>query len=213
MLSFFRLEQIKHDLHSDQQEVRGAAMQRLHLWAKADRGIHSAALPIFWAAIETEQDPWTATTAARGIETVAGPAEGQRACHALLNHSQPKMVSRVVLSLVDVSNIPLLLRLLNEHQDVRVQTAVIRTLGRMQNPVVLPVIVERLASPDLRAQAIQALADLEDPQAIPFLEPYLNDATELWEEDNHGPIVRVCDLANTTIQHLRLYPNLKKPGI
>ncbi|MCW3099072.1 MAG: hypothetical protein JWL77_4690 [Chthonomonadaceae bacterium] len=76
-------------------------MQRLHLWAKQDRGIHGAALPIFKAAVETEPDPWTATTAAHGIETIAGPTEGQKAWRTLLSHPQPEMAARAVLSLTE----------------------------------------------------------------------------------------------------------------
>jgi len=210
MLSFFRLEQIKHDLHSEQPEVRGSAMQRLHLWAKKDHGIHSAALPIFRAAVESEQDPWTATTAAAGIATIAGQAEGRSALYALLNHARPEMVARVALSLTEIADIPLLIELLQKRPELLIRTAALRALGSLQDPLALPALLACLASPDLRGHAIQALADLGDPQAIPSLEPYQNDTTELWEEDNHGPMVRVCDLANSTIQHLRLYPNLKQ---
>ncbi len=210
MLSLFRLEQIKHDLRSEQSEIRGAAMQRLHLWAKQDHGIHKAALPIFKATVEKEQDPWTATTAVRGIETIAGLAEGQKAWSTLLRHPRPEMVIRVALSLTDVFYIPLLLELLQQHPEVSIRTAAMRTLGRMQDPVALPVIVAHLASSELRPHAIQALSDLGDLRAIPPLEAFLDDTTELWAVDNHGPIVRVCDLTKAVILHLRITFEQKK---
>ena len=122
------------------------------------------------------------------------------------------MVVRVALSLTDVFYIPLLLELLHQRPEVSICTAAMRTLGRMQDPVALPVIVERLASPELRPHAIQALADLGDIRAIPALEPFLDDTTQLWAEDNHGPMARVCDLTEAAILHLRLHSEPQKPG-
>jgi hypothetical protein len=48
-----------------------------------------------------------------------------------------------------------------------------------------------------------ALRELGDERAIPHLEPLLTDRTDAWREDNHGPTLRVCDVARDAIAALR----------
>jgi len=54
----------------------------------------------------------------------------------------------------------------------------------------------------MRPAAIEALRQLGDPRAIPHLFPMLDDKTDAWEEDNHGPTLRVCDLVDQAIRQL-----------
>lgn len=39
--------------------------------------------------------------------------------------------------------------------------------------------------------------------ALPYLQPLLDDKTDPWPVDNHGPMLRVCDLAKEAIEQLR----------
>ncbi len=50
---------------------------------------------------------------------------------------------------------------------------------------------------------VEALVDFGDAGVIPRLEMLLNDKTHDWPEDNHGPMLRVCDLAKATISPAR----------
>ncbi len=58
------------------------------------------------------------------------------------------------------------------------------------------------ADTGLRAHTVEVLADLGDPRAIPQLAALRSDTTPAWEEDNHGPMLRVCDLADKAIKRL-----------
>jgi hypothetical protein len=88
------LEQIRQDVRSDRQEVRGHAMQTLYQWAKRDESLRPAALEIFRDSLAGVEDGWTATQIARGIELIGGPAEGREAWPALLDHRSSSVDDR-----------------------------------------------------------------------------------------------------------------------
>jgi HEAT repeat protein len=182
-------------------------MQELLMATRKDSSIHHPALAIFRAALTTEQDPWTITSAARGIDHIAGPVEGRRAWLSLLNHSRAEVVARAALDATDAAYLPVMLELLERHPNQRVRNAVIRTLGRQKELVAFPAILKQLEILASRPDAIFALGDLGDLQAIPHLEKLLDDKTELWREDNHGGMLRVCDLAKDAIAKLSPKPN------
>lgn len=197
------LEQLERDAGSADQAIRGSAMQELALLVRKDVKTHDHALPLFRKALENPLDGWTALSAARGYEQIVGPYESRSTWLALLRCGKPEVVSAVALSLRDASFAPALLELLlPEAPDVEIKTAAIRALGRMHDPAALPAIVGQLDHPALRAHAIEALADLGDPRAVPHLRPYLDDKTDAWREDNHGPMLRMCDLAQAAIKRL-----------
>ena len=83
---------------------------------------------------------------------------------------------------------------------------VIRKLGQLKDPAALPALLRFLDDPDYRGDAMQAISDLGDARAIPAIESLLNDRSEVWQEDNHGPMVHVGDFARDTIARLRSAP-------
>jgi len=73
----------------------------------------------------------------------------------------------------------------------------------MQVAAAFPVILEHLALPEYRADAILALNLLGDERAIPYLEPFLHDTTELAQPDERGATLRVCNLAQDAIRNIQ----------
>jgi len=198
----FDLEQNKKDLKSDRAEVRTRAVAALLYQAKQDASIHSAALEIFRGLLASAADYWTLSNAARGIELIAGVEEGRRVWSMLLNHPVAKVVADVASTMKDPFYFPVLLEIFERRRETVVQIAVMHKLSRIKLHEAFSAIVARLAAAELRPHAIVALEELGDARAIPFLEPYLKDKTDAWQEDNHGPMMRVCDLAKGAIARL-----------
>jgi hypothetical protein len=199
-----RLEPIREALGSPRQADRVGAMQQLVQLARKDSRVRVEALAIFERAIDVEEDRWTAIHAARGIASIAGPEAVRAAWLTLLNRPQAETVSAVAYAINDPAYIPVLLDVLKRRPEVTIRSAVLRALGRSKDPAMLPMLVDGLATPELRPDVVQAMTDLGDPRAIPHLQTLLGDTTDAWEEDNHGPMQRVCDLATTAIERLRL---------
>ncbi len=86
--------------------------------------------------------------------------------------------------------------------EFRVRTLAVHELGRVKPRGALEALVERLDQEQLRPYIVQALENLGDPAAIPYLERFLQDQTEAWPEDNHGPMLRVCDQVQSSITKL-----------
>lgn len=178
-------------------------MAALYHRAQQTPAIHPEALELFRASVMAWPDYMTASYAARGIELIAGPAEGRKIWLALLNHPKAELAGAIAQSIKDVSYVPVLLELLERRPEWSIQLAAVRTLGRMKDRSAFEAIAKRLADRALRPHAVEALAELGDPRAIAHLEPLLRDRTEAWEIDNHGPMLRVCDLAQDAIAQLR----------
>jgi HEAT repeat protein len=195
--------EIERDLSSPDQHTRSSAMEDLSLLVKRDRSVHGAALVLLRAALEAPTDIWMTTSALRGLELVAGKDEARATAATLIAHPRAELVASVVLGLGDRAYLPVLLEALVRRPERTVREAALRTLGRLRDPSVLPVIVDALAVAELRPHAVEALADLGDVRAIAHLEQLRADRTDAWPEDNHGPMLRVCDLATAAIARLR----------
>jgi hypothetical protein len=201
--STFDLDEVLREIQSQKQEIRGAAMQRLLFEARKNPRIHPTAREIFRAVLQIPLDGWTTINAARGFELIAGPIEARREWLLLLNDSPPELAADVALSLRDAFYVPALIELLSTRDNLKFRRSVIRALGRLNDPAALKPLIESLNKAELRPHAVDALGDLGDKGAIPFLEPLLTDTTDAWPEDNHGPMLRVCDLAKAAIERLR----------
>lgn len=197
------MRQIRHDLASQDQEIRGRAMQELYMAVKRSDRHHREALPLFVSAVSEPRDSWTVASAARGIETIAGPEAGRRAWTSLLNDQNAEIAHGAALSMTDVIYFDELMHALASRKEPRVINALVRTLGRMQKREAFEAIVRKLDDPDTRPDAIQALGELGDARGIRELERFLDDDTELWREDNHGPMLRVRELALDNIGMIR----------
>ncbi len=170
-------------------------MQALASRVKTDASCHAEALPIFHATILHETDPWTVLSAARGLETILGPERAYTSWVSLLNHPNSKIVSQVVLALTHRRYALPLIDVLQHRSELSVRQSTIRALGRLRDPAIFPALLPFLAHPELRPHTIEALGELGDVRAYPHLEALANDPTEAWPEDNHGPMLRVGDLA------------------
>lgn len=197
------MDSITRDVHSDDQETRGRAMQALYFLAKKEPGMRDAALPIFRELLTTAPDGWTATNAARGIELVAGAGEGREAWRALLGSARVEVVTHAALLTVDASFAPLLLALLSHRTETPVKSAALRALGRMPESAPYDAIVPWLNDPRLRADAVQALGDLGDARALPLLVDCLQDETKSGLVDDRGVELSVAHLAQDALNNIR----------
>lgn len=176
-------------------------MQALLALARSDESVRQEALPIFLGAVAHEDAPAAALTAARGVGLIAGAEEGRRAWTQLIERA-PIEVAASCASVVDVSLAPVLLEALEKRQGLAIQVSFVRALGRLKHAPAFDAIVRRLGDGDVRPHAVEALGDLGDKRAVAHLTPLIADATEAWQEDNHGPMLRVSDLAKAAIAKL-----------
>ena len=199
----FNLPEIQADLQSPEENTRSRAMDRLAVEVKTNPGIRETALAIFRATIQNPRDIYATIHAAQGIEAIASPDESRQVWLALLNDPRPAMVKPAACLARDRSFGPTLIALLSKRQEPEVREVLVRALGRMREPAALGPMLECLADPALRPHVVEALADYNDSRGIPMLIPLLQDKTPAWPVDNHGPMLRVCDLAQDTIERLR----------
>jgi len=197
------LDQLEENSRSDKPEVRGSAIQALLLWARKDPSIQPKALEIFKRALTTPRDSWAAINAARGVELIEGPAATRGIWLSLLQNADNSLAASVAMAITDPGLARPLIDLLRRNSNVHFRTSAIRTLGRLLDSAALFALVEYLKQPELRPHAVEALGELGDSRAIAHLEPLLQDKTDAWPVDNHGPMLRVCDLAEEAIKRLR----------
>ena len=165
--------------------------------------MRAAALPIFREQLTAAPDGWTATNAARGIELVAGSAQGREAWTTLLASPRVAVVTHAALLTVDASFAPMLFALLEQRPETPVKSAALRALGRMPEALPYDAIVPFLGDPLLRADAVQALGDLGDARALPLLVDCLQDDTKAGVVDDRGVELSVAHLAQDALNNIR----------
>ncbi len=176
-------------------------MQALLALARNDEGVRQEALAIFLGAVAHEDAPAAALIAAHGVAVLAGADEGRSAWTRLIERA-PIEIAASCASVVDASLAPVLLDVLEKRQGLAIQVSFVRALGRMKYAPAFDAIVRRLNDAEVRPHAVVALGDLGDKRAVGHLTRLLADATEAWAEDNHGPMLRVRDLAKAAIVKL-----------
>lgn len=193
------IDSMRREVDSDNQEVRGRAMQGLYLLARKEPRARSTALPIFREFLTRAPDGWTATNAARGIEVAAGPEEGRAAWATLLASPFASVASAAALLTKDASFASELFALL-QRPETSVRAATIRALGRIRSTDPYARIVAFLDDPPLRADVVQALGELGDPRALGVLERCMRDDTPSGVLDDRGYDLRMSELARDAIE-------------
>jgi HEAT repeat protein len=196
-------DELQQGLLSGDERVRSDAAQRLLSWVKTDARIHPRALPAFQAAAAAAADGLTAINAAAGVEYIAGKAAAEPLWQALLHHSDEQVVVCAAFELTDPSFATTMLELLNNRPELRIRCAAIRALGRMKAPGFFEILVAQLAQNETQITAIEALEDFGELRAIPYLEPFLSDETEVGIRDERGAILQMCNIAYHAVSHLR----------
>jgi HEAT repeat protein len=197
-----RLSVIEKGLASEKDMTRCHAMQSLLALVKEDKGIGAEALPMIRRALERARDPWVTTMALEGLELIAGKQEARRARDLLLFGGKGNIAKAVVLAMRDPGEYSVLIDLLSRSTDEKVCISAIRMLGRFRNPAGLPVLVGLLGKSNFCPHVVEALGELGDARAIPFLVRHLEDETDAWPVDNHGPMLHVSDLVEEAIRRL-----------
>lgn len=197
-----KLAQIDRDLCSAVRDTRTSAILELFKLVKKNPRTHAAALPMLSRVAQSEQDPWIAGVAARGIEHISGPIAAREVWLRLLASPDSAMVTGIVAQIGDLFYAPILRKMLQEKTHPDSAGVALYTLGRLQDPEALPLLLEYLARPEYRGSALQGLADLGDPRAIPHIEPYLNDMTECPQRDERGCVIHIADVAGFAIRRI-----------
>lgn len=197
------IDAIRRDLQSADTEVLGRALRELLKLVPHDKGIHAEALGVFqkWAA--AAPDFYVAIQSAKGIRQIAGEDAFREVWHRLLEHPSESVVMNVVGSTDDPSWVPVLIEMLDRRTETSIRQSLLLCLGKLKDRSALPALVKCLANENTKGYAAVALGQLGDPQAIPHLDPFLNDKTPLWPVDNHGPTERMCDVASAAIRQLQ----------
>jgi HEAT repeat protein len=196
-------DELREELLSDDERVRSNAAQRLLSWVKNDARIHPRALPVFQAAAAAASDGLTAISAAAGVEYIAGKVAAEPIWQALLRHPDEQIVVCAAFDITDPSFAPTMLQLLYNRPEPRVRCAAIRALGRMKAPGTFEVLVAQLARNETQITAIEALEDFGELRAIPYLEPFLSDDTEVGVRDERGAVLQMGNIAYHAVSHLR----------
>jgi len=197
------LDLIRQMLQSPDGKTRGEAASTLYRWAQREKKIRPEALSLFQSVIPSETDPRAAITSAQGINLIAGNEQARSAWLKLLADPNPRIAGGAASVLKDEELVPQLLQLLETQSDPVLITPIMYKLSQWKYSAAFEGIVRHLESNrEMRPSAIEALRKLGDPRAIPHLFPMLDDKTDAWEEDNHGPTLRVCDLAESAIRQL-----------
>lgn len=196
------LEHLIQAADSVRQDIRSCALQELLAWVRKDRASHQIVLPVFRKALRVDHDPWGVVSAAQGIEHIVGGEEAGNAWLAVLNHPNSAIVIQATSVVADRFYVPVLLGLLTDRLEIGVRNAAIRALGRMQCVEVLPVILSHLADKETRWDSVEALSNLGDPRAIPYLKPFLNDQSDLRGEDDRGCVIDVRHITGCAIRRL-----------
>jgi hypothetical protein len=203
-----RLAQIATNLRSDKDQICFKAVSDLLQWCRHEPRIHTAALPLFQEAAGLTRFPYVANHAVGGIELISGSEPARQYRQAFLHDSDPVLVRATVLMTRDPSEVPALIGVLDQNQDPAVKESAVRLIGRLGTPAAFDVLIGALAAPWLRPHAVEALGDLRDVRAIPNLEALESDTTPAWPVDNHGPMLRVCDLAAEALRKIRSQPQV-----
>jgi HEAT repeat protein len=173
-----RLSAIEKGLASEKELARCNAMQSLLALVKEDQGIGVEALPMIRGAVERARDPWVTAMALEGLEVIAGKQEARKERDSLLFGGKANIAKAVVLAMRDPGEYSVLIDLLSRSTDEEVCFSAIRMLGRFRNPAALPVLVGLLAKSSFCPHIVEALGELGDARAIPFLERHLEDDTD-----------------------------------
>lgn len=197
------IERIRVELRSGSADTRRAATQDLCDWVRTDSLIAAEALPLFREVLQSDADPWTLISAARGIERISGGEAGRAALLALLDRPQPAVVATAVVNLDGHISIDRLFDLCARATDPGLRRTLVTALGQTKNPRAFDLLVAALNDEDVRPWAIEALVEIGLVAAVEHIEPYLRDTGDAWLEDNHGPMMRVCDVAGQAITRLR----------
>ena len=196
------LGDIEADLRSGDRRIRGRGIWKLLERARKDPAIHEAALPLFHSALKAPQSVSAANQAVDGIETICGAEQALPFRLMLLKDPRPEMAYATVQSMRHPVYLPTLIQCLSTLPAPGVRACAIRNLGQIHEPAAFNALVSQLNVPAMRPHAAEALARHRNPAAIAYLQPLLSDTTPAWEEDNHGPMLRVCDVAGEAIVSL-----------
>jgi HEAT repeats len=201
------IQDIRLALQSPDHNVRAQATSDLLFRATHEDAIRPEALEIFRECLRSQQEPSTAISAARGLDLLASSEEARAAWLALLNDPRPHMVARTALHIQDPSYAPLLLEMLGRASNPSIRCALVNILGRLKYAPAYQSILASLNAPDTKTDAIMALGDLGNPEAIPYLEPHVEDNSQSHMTDDRGWPLRVGDLAAESVRQLQRASN------
>ncbi len=160
-----------------------------------------------WLARETA--PWPRSTCLRGIEELEGQDHTAPLWLAEFTSDDDARSRQVAYFMAHPRYFPALEERLWRSRNESLRYAILHAFGQSKDHAALPILLQAMADPALRPAAIESLGCLGFTAAIPHIEPYLEDHTHCWQEDNHGPMLRVSDIASRNIGKLQMASRIR----
>lgn len=191
-------------IESSDEMQRAQGYTKLWDLCRKETAVRPRAAVLFRAGLARETAPWPRSTCLRGIETIEGIDATAPLWLAEFTGDDDARSRQVAYFMTHPRYFPALEERLWRSGNESLRYAILHAFGQSKDRAALPVLVKAMADVALRPAAIEALGCLGFTEAIPAIEAYLEDHTHCWQEDNHGPMLRVSDIASRNIGKLQM---------
>ncbi|MFN0135244.1 MAG: hypothetical protein ACKVS9_03910 [Phycisphaerae bacterium] len=197
------IERFRRDLRSTQVATRQVALDELRAALGRDSSIRAVAADLLRELCRGETNPWVLLNAVRGLELAADKAEVLAVKLGLIERSEADIVAMALLNLNLNLSADRLLEMYARTNEYSLRNTLVHMLARTRDARAFPILLSELDKADMRPYAIEALVAYGDSRAVEHIERCLSDTSDAWPIDNHGPMMRVCDVAREAIERLR----------
>ena len=163
------IDSTRRDLASADPHVRGRALNALLMAIDRQPELREPARQIFHESAEHETYNWLVTTSVTGIERLDGPDTARPYWRRLLTQPDATAAGQAAMAVVNPSHLPLMLEMFDARAEFVFRRGAIYAFGRMRDPSVIPLLLKLGADEQMQPCIVQALSDLGDPSAIPWV--------------------------------------------
>ena len=200
--TYVNLPDIRRDLASPNAETRGHALHLLYVCLDRQPELHAAARDIFRHAAEYETYGWVVITGVLGLEHLDGPDAARPHWRRLLGQPDALAAGRAAMSAKHPSHLPMLVDLIERRPEFVFRRGAIYALGWMRDPSVIPLLLRLGEDVALQQHVVQALSDIGDPQAVPWLRTLESSDRRLPEMDERGATLTLGEIAGYAIRSI-----------
>jgi len=192
----------RRDLASADPHVRGRALNALLMAIDRQPELREPARQIFHESAEHETYNWLVTTSVTGIERLDGPDTARPYWRRLLTQPDATAAGQAAMAVVNPSHLPLMLEMFDARAEFAFRRGAIYAFGRMRDPSVIPLLLKLGEDEQMQPCIVQALSDLGDPSAIPWLQALVPSNRHLPELDERGAQWTLGDIAAQAIRQI-----------
>ena len=206
-----KLADVRRGLASPDAEARGHTLHLLYICIDRQPELHAAAREIFRYAVEHETTGWVVITGLMGLEQLDGPDAVRQHWRRLLTQPDALAAGRAAMSAKHPSHLPMLLELLDKRPDFFFRRGVVYALGCMREPSVIPLLIRLGEDVAMQPSVVQALGDIGDTRAIPWLQTLVSSDLHLPELDERGAMWTLGDVAGQAIRRIEYWSGQSAP--